>query len=116
MYFAYGWPRVPFSELPAGDDAYVFVHVTEKYVFAVSRTTVQLWSGGLHRVRLSECVRSDQDLEQEGYNVTAIWSSAKATLAILVSGGMTMAVKQACPVQRFWDEPPSLLRVLPDVA
>ncbi len=84
MYFAYGWPRVPFSELPAGD-AYVFVHATEKYVFAVSRTSVQLWSGGLHRVRLSECMRPEEDLDQEGYNVSATWSSAKATLAILVS-------------------------------
>lgn len=83
MYFAYGWPRVAFSELPA-DDVFIYVHLTEKYAFAVSRKSVQLWTGGMNRVRLSECVRSEDDLKQEGFNAAAVWSAAKGTLAILV--------------------------------
>ncbi len=85
MYFAYGWPKVAFTELQPGD-AFIYLHATDKYFFAVSQTTVQLWTGGVHRLKLSECVRSEEDVKQEGWNCSALWSPAKATLAILVGG------------------------------
>ncbi|GFR46889.1 hypothetical protein Agub_g8531, partial [Astrephomene gubernaculifera] len=84
MYFAYGWPKVALTDLPAGD-TYVYLHATEKYLFAVSRTCVQLWTGGLHRIKLSECIRNEEDVKQEGWHMAALWSPAKATLAILTS-------------------------------
>lgn len=83
MYFAYGWPRVAFTGLPP-NDSYIFLKSTEKYLLAVSRTCVQLWTGGLYRIKLSECERTEEDVKQEGLHIAAMWSSAKATLAILV--------------------------------
>ncbi|GLC73770.1 hypothetical protein PLESTF_001417100 [Pleodorina starrii] len=84
MYFAYGWPRVPFTNLPP-NDTYIYLRATEKYLFAVSRTCVQLWTGGLYRIKLSECVRTEEDVKQEGLHIAALWSPAKATLAVLTS-------------------------------
>jgi hypothetical protein len=92
MYFAYGWPRVALSEL-GGNDSFIFVHAGEKHFLAVSRTCVQLWSGGQHRLKLSEVVRSEEDVRQEGWHLAALWSPTKATLAILVRPRASATVK-----------------------
>lgn len=84
MYFSYGWPKVYAAECGTGDDI-IYVTLDSQYLFTVSNVAVQVWSGGQHRVRLGECVRTAEDVQAEGENIAAFWCSAKSTLVVLTS-------------------------------
>lgn len=86
MLIAYGFPRVlsPDGGLPVDED-WFYVRHDLNYIVAVSSSVVQVWSAGLHRVRLSQVIRSEKEIVDEGTNVCAYWCPTKATLAVLVS-------------------------------
>jgi hypothetical protein len=85
MYFAYSWPKL-FNADPKGGDGeeFFFLHASQQYVLAVSRTSVVLWSGGLNRVWLSSARLDNEEITQEGHYIAALYSPVKATLIILV--------------------------------
>lgn len=94
VFFPYGYPRVLCSDFGV-DQQYVYLHVSDTLIFCVSQTSVELWSGGMQRIRLSECVREDSDLALEGVNTCAIWSQHKNTLAVLVGPSHSITITQA---------------------
>ncbi len=84
MLVCYGFPKV-FRAETGRDEPWIFIGQDVNYIVAVSASAVQLWSAGLHRVRLSQVVRSSAEIADEGQNICAHYSPSKATLAVLVS-------------------------------
>lgn len=84
MYFAYGWPKL-YATGCSSDDDFVLLQHCNPHLIAVTRTCVQVWSGGQHRIRLGQHSRPEADLESEGHNVRAFWCPPKSALAVLVS-------------------------------
>ncbi|KAK9798509.1 hypothetical protein WJX73_005261 [Symbiochloris irregularis] len=83
MYFTYGWPKV-LSAFP-GDvqEDIIYLHSDHDYLVIVSVTSIQLWTGGQHRVKRGQLTRDEASLKQEGLNRKACWSSSKKLLAVL---------------------------------
>ena len=90
MLIGYGFPKVLNAGLPGKNDdpecEWIYIGHDLHYIVAVSSSSVQLWSAGLHRVRLSQVVRNGEEIGEDGTNVCAHWCPSKATLAVLVSG------------------------------
>ena len=85
MYFTYGWPKV-LSAFPGGvQEDIIYLQSDHDYLVIVSVTSIQLWTGGQHRVKRGQLVRDDASLKSEGLNRKACWSSSKKLLAVLVS-------------------------------
>ncbi len=85
MLIGYGFPKV-FNAGVGKDEEWLYLAHDLLYIVAVSASAVQVWSSGLHRVRLSQVVRSEADVEEDGTNLCAYWCPSKATLAVLVRG------------------------------
>ena len=47
-------------------------------------TRLQMWSGGMHRIRLGAAWRSPGAVQTEGANKRAFWSSSRRLLAVIV--------------------------------
>ena len=84
MYFAYGWPKVLSALDGAAQEDVVYLHFDLDFLVIVSTTSIQLWTGGQHRVKLGQLVRDQPSLRAEGLNRRACWSSNKKLLAVLV--------------------------------
>lgn len=84
MYLTYGWPRVYSTGLGAGLGL-VHVHLDGQYLVLVASSAIQIWSGGLHRIKIGEFVKSDEDVEEEGVFCCASWCPARSALAAVVS-------------------------------
>lgn len=87
MLIGYGFPRVLCAggNRSADDEDWIYLAHDLNYIVAVSASTVQVWSAGLHRVRLSQVVRTPEEIGEDGINLCAFWCATKATLAVLVS-------------------------------
>ena len=83
MYFPYGWPKA-YATDPACHGEHLYVHSDHQYVIAVSSTSVQVWTGGQHRIRLGCFSKDAAAVEQEGCNVAAHWCPQKNCLSVLV--------------------------------
>ena len=86
MLIGYGFPRVLCAggNRSADDEDWIYLAHDLNYIVAVSASTVQVWSAGLHRVRLSQVVRTPEEIGEDGINLSAFWCATKATLAVLV--------------------------------
>lgn len=85
MYFTYGWPKV-LSAFPGGvQEDIIYLQSDHDYLVIVSVTSIQLWTGGQHRVKRGQLTRDEASLKAEGLNRKACWSSSKKLLAVLVS-------------------------------
>ena len=84
MYFAYGWPKVLATLNGASLEDVVFLQSDLDFVIFVSTTSIQLWTGGQHRVRLGHLGRDQASIKAEGLNRKACWCSSKKLLAVLV--------------------------------
>ena len=87
MLIAYGFPKVLNAGVVHADgegEEWFYIRHDLTYIVAVSPSVVQIWSSGMHRVRLSQVIRSEKELTEEGPNVCAYWCPTKATLAVLV--------------------------------
>lgn len=90
MYFAYGWPKLFNSDYGAGSsESFFHLAAAGQYLFAVSSSAIQIWTTGLHRVRLGEIIRTEEECRVEGPAIDAFWSTQKSMLAVLV--------RVACP-------------------
>ena len=90
MYFSYGWPKAHSTGTSAslGDAECIYCSQgTGDYVIAVFSSSIQVWSGGQHRVKLGELHRGQEAVEEEGSNLRAHWCPSKRVLAVAVSGG-----------------------------
>ncbi|KAG1677057.1 hypothetical protein FOA52_001227 [Chlamydomonas sp. UWO 241] len=70
------------------EEDWLYLEQDLDYIVAVAASAAQVWSAGLHRVRLSQVVRSEADLESEGVNISAYWCPDKSTLAVLTSSNI----------------------------
>ena len=59
---------------------------TRPFVVLVTTTTVQLWSGHEHRVRVGEHVRDRACVARAGVNFRAHWNEARGVLVVLTGG------------------------------
>ncbi|GAX78137.1 hypothetical protein CEUSTIGMA_g5579.t1 [Chlamydomonas eustigma] len=84
MFIGYGFPKV-FNAGNGREEDWLYVTQDLYYIIAVSRSAVQVWSAGLHRVKLSQVLRIEEDIMEEGGNLSAFWCPAKCTLAVLTS-------------------------------
>lgn len=80
MYFALGWPRV----LACRPSDIVYLHLDAEHLVVVATDSVQLWTGGQHRVKLGRLVRDQESVQAEGLNRRACWLGSKRLLAVLV--------------------------------
>lgn len=94
MYFPFGFPRILQAGEFGREEEWIFTQHDHQHLVAISQTSVQLWSTGLHKLRLSIVVRSDENVEQEGRHVAAFWCSNKAAIAVLVRNKGCRAI---CP-------------------
>jgi hypothetical protein len=86
--FAYGWPKaLNTGATPLDHEAIYCCQASGEYVIAVFTATVQVWSGGQHRLKLGELHRTREQVEEEGANLRAHWCPQKRVLAVAVSGG-----------------------------
>jgi len=102
-YFPYGFPRVlcsssggsptSASSAPAppddggsgsGSNSWVHVQQHHGFLLAVSEEGLQLWSAGLHKLRLGQAARTAESVQAEGRNVAAFWCGSKGLVAVLV--------------------------------
>jgi hypothetical protein len=83
MFIGYGFPKI-FNAGNGKEEDWLYVTQDLNYIIAVSHSAVQVWSAGLHRFKLSQVVRIEEDIIEEGGNLSAYWCPAKCTLAILV--------------------------------
>lgn len=87
MYFTYGFPRALNTGVTGADEEAIYCSNTSpEFVIVVFSSTVQVWSGSQHRVKLGETHRSQEQVEEEGPNVRAHWCPQKRVLAVAVSG------------------------------
>lgn len=92
MLFPFGWPsrlQTPTSSSDPNQqqqETFIYLHADQEYVVAVTETTVSVWSGGAHRVRLGHAALSAADVEGHGAHAAACWSPERGRLAVLVSG------------------------------
>lgn len=84
MYFAYGWPKT--LAVKAGNTHEDVVHISfsDDYLVIVSTRSVEIWSGGQHRIRLGHLVRNKQSVKSDGLYRQAVWCSSRRLLAVLV--------------------------------
>ncbi|KAK9863715.1 hypothetical protein WJX84_007822 [Apatococcus fuscideae] len=83
MFFAYGWPRALAAFEGAGQEDVVYLHLDSDYSLIVSTGSVQIWTGGQHRIRLGHLAREEITLKNEGLNKCAYWCSSRRLLAVL---------------------------------
>ncbi|PRW44970.1 RAB6A-GEF complex partner 1-like isoform A [Chlorella sorokiniana] len=83
MYFSYGWPRSLVTGATAADSEAIYAaQGAGEYIVVVFNATIQIWSGGEHRLKLGELHRTPEALEEEGPNVRAHWCPQKRVLAV----------------------------------
>jgi hypothetical protein len=94
----WGHPKVYISDYggSSADEDWIYLRQDLDFVVAVSASSVQVWSAGLQRVRLSQVIHSEDDLAAEGANACAYWCSNKLSLAVLVRISMGPGRGQAC--------------------
>jgi RAB6A-GEF complex partner protein 1 len=91
MYFAYGFPKALITGCQPPDDTdVVYISFNADYMFVVCSASVQVWSGGQHRIKLGELSRSAESLAEEGANVRALWCPSKRVLAVAVSSSPSL--------------------------
>ena len=61
-----------------------------RYLLAVSRAALHIWSAGQHRVLLGRFVVADHVIDEEGPFVNAAWSPDTLTLIASMSNGLTL--------------------------
>jgi hypothetical protein len=87
MYFAYGSPKL----LRTGDGGGAAEPVAAvafgggELLAVVTRSALQVWSGGRHRLRLGACARPAASVAEEGVNVCAAWCPTRRIVAVAVS-------------------------------
>lgn len=82
MHFGYGWPRIIGSEALRQQGECIFAWLDESYLLLVTESSVELWTGGQHRVKLGYAqLLADQSGVRQ---VAACWCPQRASLAILV--------------------------------
>ena len=86
MYFAFGWPKV-LNAIGSGanQEDIVYIFLDQDYFVLVSTSSIQLWTGGQHRVKLGTFIRDEASTKSDGLNRRAFWCSSKRSLAVLVS-------------------------------
>lgn len=85
MYFPYSWPKA-FAADHTCRGEYFYVHSDHQYVIAVSSASIQVWTGGQHRIRLGSYTKDADSLSCDGVNIAAHWCPQKNCLTVLVSG------------------------------
>lgn len=83
MYYGYGYPRILATDI-GKDEEWVFLQHDHEHMLGITQSSVQLWSNGLHKLKLSCVVRPDENVELEGRHIAAYWNSAKCAIAVLV--------------------------------
>lgn len=96
MFFAYGWPRALAAFEGAGQEDVVYLHLDTDYCLIVSTGSVQIWTGGQHRIRLGHLAREETTLKNEGPNKCAYWCSSRRLLAVLVRAPGGKAAFSTC--------------------
>lgn len=86
MAFCWGWPKALATGTGPLDAEAIACFAAGDYVIAVYTASLQVWSGGQHRLKLGELHRSQAQLEEEGANLRAHWCPHKRVLAVAVSG------------------------------
>lgn len=96
-YFAWGWPKALLTgATPLDSEAIYVAQASSEYVVAVFNATIQVWSGGQHRVKLGELHRTPEAVAEEGANLRAHWCPQKRVLAVAVSAAVrTRSVHRA---------------------
>lgn len=84
MYFSYGLPKALITGC-AEDEELVHLALHNDYLLLVSSASVQVWSGGQHHIKLGECKRGAENIEEEGSNIKAHWCPSRRLLAVAVS-------------------------------
>ena len=81
----------------------MYLHLDGDHLVIVSTDSVQLWSGGQHRVKLGVLVRDQESVQMEGLNRKAFWASTKRLLAVLVrkEQAVCTALQPACIARGF---------------
>lgn len=88
MYFAFGWPRALATASglgPTGEA--VYLALGSEHLVIVYAGAIQVWTGGQHRVKIGELVRSAASLQEEGAHTRAYWCPGRKCLAVLVRRG-----------------------------
>jgi hypothetical protein len=98
MYFCYGWPKVLALEYTGKQDV-VAVLMAGDYLVLVSTDSIQIWSGGQHRVCLGTLKRDKASVKEDGLNRRATWCKSKRLLAVLVSPWYMVKLTRNCSLQ-----------------
>jgi hypothetical protein len=85
MYFVYGWPKTLAVKSGTTHEDVVHISFTDDYLVIVSIRSVEIWSGGQHRIRLGHLIRDEHSVKSDGLYRQAVWCSSRRLLAILVS-------------------------------
>ena len=70
--------------LPDNGHGVVQLLCTDQLVVVITAGSIQIWSGGQHRICLSRRTRSAGDVRTEGSYKRAYWSAARRLIAIVV--------------------------------
>ncbi|KAL4420208.1 hypothetical protein ABPG77_011424, partial [Micractinium sp. CCAP 211/92] len=82
MAHCWGWPKALSTGAEPLDAEAVALFAAGDYVIACYTASLQVWSGGQHRLKLGELHRSQEQLEEEGPNLRAHWCPQKRVLAV----------------------------------
>lgn len=89
-YFASGWPKAFAPPRGAHHVVLLLPDPTGRFLLAVSKTALHVWSAGQHRVLLGRFVISDTVLEEEGPFVSAAWAPDALSLIASMKNGLTL--------------------------
>lgn len=85
MYFCYGWPKALATGAGPADGEAIALWAGGEFIVAVYAGSIQVWSGGQHRLKRGELHRTPEAVEEEGPNLRAHWCPQKRVLAVAVS-------------------------------
>ena len=85
-YFAFGWPKALATGAVPESGEVVHVSLGADLLVIVFQGSIQIWTGGQHRLKIGELVRSPASLQEEGLHTKAFWCPGRKCLAALVSG------------------------------
>ncbi|PSC67405.1 Quino amine beta chain-like RIC1-like guanyl-nucleotide exchange factor [Micractinium conductrix] len=82
MYFCYGWPKALATGAGPADGEAIALWAGGEFIVAVYAGSIQVWSGGQHRLKRGELHRTPEAVEEEGPNLRAHWCPQKRVLAV----------------------------------
>ncbi|GAB4817477.1 hypothetical protein N2152v2_004523 [Parachlorella kessleri] len=82
-YFAFGWPKALATGAVPESGEVVHVSLGADLLVIVFQGALQIWTGGQHRLKIGELVRSPASLQEEGLHTSAFWCPGRKCLAAL---------------------------------